>query len=354
MSLEKSTSSARRKNGGSTADTLNREWQRIGRLRDKNERLQETMQTFEQECMAAIRDAEVELTEALAAQTRHIAGFLTRKSMTQWQHLELFNWIRENLTDLAANPFCDHQTVVELAKEIDAIGQKIRDRDAPADRPEPDLDDFDEPNATQDGFDDEAGPDPHAQTQDWVDEEDGFEDTADTAARERRQSLDQLLQGSSIKTLFRQLTRRLHPDREQDPEKKRVRDEQMARATEARDNHDIFTLLTMYEEHVGASPFPLLGADEDKILELLKSQTAELRRQQHAIIHANPFRSFIYDTFYDQKRSVRERKLREHCEQARATAADQAEVTRSIHSIPTLRPYLEQRYDNAAMPYFMF
>ena len=50
---------------------------------------------------------------------------------------------------------------------------------------------------------------------------------------------------------------------------------------------------------------------------------------------------------------MRERKLREHCEQARAAAADQAEVTRSIRSIPTLRPYLEQRYDNAVMPAFM-
>lgn len=63
------------------------------------------MRAFEQECMAAIRPAEVELVEAQIARTRHLAGFLTRKTLAQWQRIELIEWIEDNLRSILANRF---------------------------------------------------------------------------------------------------------------------------------------------------------------------------------------------------------------------------------------------------------
>lgn len=251
--------------------------------------------------------------------------------------------------------------MIELAEHLDAIQAQIRACNAPD---APAASEPDDPAASTDffgdareeeppGADDEPAFDQAQREFEGSDFDDANDGPTGTTEQERRQSLDALLDSQSIKTLFRQLARRLHPDREPDPERKRKRDELMARAAQARDHHDLFTLLSMYQEHVGASPFEALGEDEDKVLELLKSQTAQLREQQREIRYATPFRSFINTEFAGGKRTTRERRLREHCDNLGAEAAELFEVMNSISSIATLRPFLQERYDDAIMSCLM-
>lgn len=356
---QKSLAARQKHKAPTTKDAVNQELDRIRRLREKNARLEDDTRAFEQECVTTIREAEQEVLAAQIAQTHHLAGFLTRKTLAQWQRFELIDWIHDNLRDIASNPFHDPETVFELAKTIDQLRGLALPEEPPEDTIDPsDLfgDDFDdelddefEQNDLDDEDFDSAGSHQGRHDNPGFDPNDAEDAEAEEAERRRRQSLDALLDTRSIKTLFRQLARQLHPDREPDAEKKLERDELMARAAQARDEHDLFTLLSMYQTHVGGSPFELLAEDEDTVLKILKAQSTELRQTQQDILHATPFRSFINEHFAGKTPAARKRKLAEHCKKARATADDYLATTHSIRSIPTLRPYLEQRYDDAVM-----
>lgn len=73
------------------------EWQRVARLRSRNQRLEAEMQAFEQECIEALRPAEERMSAALLEQTRHLSTFATRMTLVQWQRAELIDWIQENV-----------------------------------------------------------------------------------------------------------------------------------------------------------------------------------------------------------------------------------------------------------------
>lgn len=203
---------------------------------------------------------------------------------------------------------------------------RMRDEDDEGFGSEPDDFHFDDEDAKGSAFDDSFFQD----------------DPAEQAQRDRQSALDKVLRGSSINDLFRQLARRLHPDRELDPELKAQRGQQMQELTEARDQQDVFKLLELYEHHIGESPLSALG-DQEAVLELLKAQTARLREEQQEILHRTPLRSHFYQQYHNSNLKRRQQTLKRDREELQQQASEEERITRSITTIATLRPYLEAR-----------
>ncbi|HCR98000.1 MULTISPECIES: hypothetical protein [Halomonas] len=349
MSLITQKQAARtNKKGQSPEQALHREWERIVKLKAGNERLEDDLKTFEKECLEVIGPAEEQAAEAILDQTRHLGTFLSRKSLAQWQRAELMGWIEENLNDLLANPFCDRQVLEEVLQHIvDMDNSRLSPEQRHAYQ-----------NNNEDGMNDgaqyaqEDSEDIDSESFEALEEElfEEFFHQQQEQQQEReqeqegQQSLQAMLGKSSVNMIFRRLARLLHPDRELDADLKQLRGEQMGRATHARDSNDLFTLFSMYEEHVGESPLADLG-DDKKVLKLLKSYSRTLREQRDDIINVTPIRAGFYQHFYDAKPEIRKRKLQEYCKKARDQAKREKEITHSIRSIATLKPHLEERYD---------
>ncbi len=356
---------------------LQREWQRIVNLKKKNERLEQELAEFEQECMDALREDEQQMVDAIVQQSRHLAQFLSRKSLAQWHKIELLEWIQENLVQIASSPFCGNDQHAEITRFIQDLQESLGlDAPEPESGPEnrsngPEHEqnkqqkDQREQSATADMFEDLFADFEQETQEEWKEDNgDGrFEDSedpefwehifedfrreeeeADQVRRDQTRSLQQLLKKSSINTLFRRLARLLHPDREQDESLKAQRHEQMSQLIQAREHNDLFTLFDLYQEHTGEFPLESLSGDSDQVLDLLKAHTQELREQQETLIYADPLRGLFYDRFYDKKPKMRERKLQRYCAELREIIDNERQLTRSIRSIATLKPYLEERY----------
>lgn len=356
------------------AQPLEREWQRIVNLKRKNERLEQELEAFMQQCMDALRHDETEMADALVQQTKHLAGFLSRKSLAQWQKFELLEWIQQNILQVTNSPFCDQAQLIDLGRFIEDLQESLGFGapspipEQPENKPKPGQGRHKrsrQDTATEDMFEDlfadfeqesktesstDAGPD--AGTDDpgyWEQLFEEFireEEEAEQARESNTNGLRQLLKKSSINTLFRRLARVLHPDREQDERRKAHRHEQMSQLLEAREQNDLYTLFSLYEEHMGQSPLESLCEETDEdLLALLKAHTRELREQQETLIYADPLRGLFYDHFYDKKPKTRARKLQQYCQDLRKTIDNERQITRSITSVATLKPYLEARYD---------
>ena len=74
-----------------------------------------------QQCMDALHDDEVEMADAILQQTKHLAGFLSRKSLAQWQKVELLEWIQQNILQVANSPFCDQAQLLDLSNFIEDL-----------------------------------------------------------------------------------------------------------------------------------------------------------------------------------------------------------------------------------------
>lgn len=358
---------------------LQREWQRIVNLKKKNERLEQELTAFEQDCMDTLREDEQQMVDAILQQSRHLSQFLSRKSLAQWQKIELFEWINENLIQAAGSPFCNHSQLEEVSRFLQHLQESLgldapepepetgqgKRRKGPDPRQKQEKKNQREDTATVDMFEDLFA-DFESDTGEQSEEQPGgkaFEDDedpnywehlfdefireeeaeADQARRDQTQSLQQLLKKSSINTLFRRLARLLHPDREQDESLKAQRHDQMSQLIQAREHNDLFTLFNLYQEHTGEFPLESLSGDSDQVLELLKAHTQELREQQETVIYADPVRGRLYDLFYDNKPNMRKRKLQRYLVELRELIANERGITRSIRSIATLKPYLEER-----------
>lgn len=353
---------------------LEREWQRIVNLKKRNERLEQELTAFKQECINALREDEQQMADAILQQSRHLSQFLSRKSLAQWHKIELLEWIHENLTQVASSPFCDADQLAKITHFLQDLQQSLgliipepepgpgsrsngpeqeqkqQRKNQRADSATPDMfedlfADFEhkaeEENESDKLFEDNEDPDFWEHI---FEESRHAEEEANQERRDQTRSLQQLLKKSSINTLFRRLARLLHPDREQDESLKAQRHEQMSELIQAREHNDLFTLFNLYQEHTGEFPLDSLSGDSGQVLDLLKAHTQELREQQETLIYADPLCGQFYDRFYDKNSKMRERKLRQYCTELRGIIANERQITRSIHSIATLKPYLEDRF----------
>jgi len=323
----------------SASSPLQQEWQRVARLRSRNQRLEEEMQAFERDCLDALRPAEERMNAALLEQTRHLSGFVGRKTLAQWQRFELVDWIQENIELLSVSPCIDPVALEALVQEVAVVMEGVLG----ALDPESTMTDAEFEALEREFL--EGDLDGEALDESIFGEDFHQDDARDRALRERQHALDKVLRGSSVNDLFRQLARRLHPDRELDPELKTARGQQMQELTEARDQQDVFKLLELYERHIGESPLSTLG-DQEAVLELLKAQTARLREEQQEILHRTPLRSHFYQHYHGGNPKLRQQKLKRGRDELQHRASEEERITRSITSLATLKPYLAARYDH--------
>ena len=355
---------------------LKSEWERVSRLKKRNEALNQEMGAFIQEVNLQIEDAEKKMADAVYSQTAHLTTFLQRKSLAQWQKMELLAWIDQNLMSLMSSPFSDKQAVQSLIEELHVIAEGFFSNESAKEKPSseksgnaeqgdgrrkskqhkeqtPNEDmfadlfkEFADDDEDDVEMDDGPGENPDSFWEQIFDDFEAFEQEEQSREDQKNKELKNLLNKTSVKAIFRRLAKVLHPDREQDEERKLVLHEQMSELIEARNNNDVFQLLSLYETHTGESPLAAIGDNKQEILTLLKSQVQQLKEEETRIIYDDPTTAHYYEHFYAKTQKTRTQKIKRYCSDLKKMTSQEMKITQSIRSISTLKPYLEERYDN--------
>jgi len=152
------------------------------------------------------------------------------------------------------------------------------------------------------------------------------------------------ISNSVFKRLFRSTVALLHPDREHDPDMREKKHGLMTRLLDARKQGDVMTIIQMHQQYVGDEN-PLSKADEKQLIKALKAQVDELRHERETYSFESPFHRMAFEVFYCPSQGKTDLAFKKHIQQMAKIASEAQALSQSIKSIKTLKPYLEQRYD---------
>lgn len=334
-----------------------REWEKVQDLQKQNQRLEQELNDLAKKVLTGIEPSERAYNDEVYFQTERLLRFLPRKSLALWQREELYHWILENFAHLQQHPFAGHLDLEQLAQDIkdaaiadphlptgdhdEEFDEQAFEQDSSEDSEQEDLLDEDEEEAMDREF-----------FEQFYEEFQSSQDEQRAEDSQQAKALNQLLKSSSINKIFRQIAKVLHPDRELDPEQKKVKHQMMSQLIEAREQGDVPTIFALYAEHVGQSPLAMIDGDLDKVTELLKKQNGKLRLEKEGILQRDPMKAIIYQRFFAKTPKGVSNKIRNHLHEINAATQRQQEISNDINSLRNLKPYLEERHDLRQMASF--
>lgn len=318
----------------------------LERQQNRNHKLATELEALAQRYQHRLQETDRHHLESLQRLAERLIVFFTRKSLSNWQRVELADWIGETLqrigrVDTAAaealqerfrQAAAEHlqMSEAEMDAEAEAMAEAVEeafeelfgagDDDPEADDPQPDLFEDRDSEFFDDDEADWHGPDPEAETR--------------TRA---------LMDGSWTRGLFRRAAQALHPDRETDPEQRRHKQALMQQLLTARDQGDLLTLLQLYAQAADNAELELAEAEMEQACALLEDRLEQLEDEEDEIIHAHPLRALVHELFYNPTRKTREQNFRAWEDGLRTDAETAARLPEELRNLGILKEYLELR-----------
>lgn len=144
--------------------------------------------------------------------------------------------------------------------------------------------------------------------------------------------------------LFRSTAAKLHPDREPDAAIRQVKQSLIGDLLKARKKGDVMTLLALHQEYVGGHE-TRSKADEKQLVVALEHQVNELKTEKEHIAQQSPLHQMAYQRFYSPSKNKVDKAIAKHLAQVSQDKIDIELMAKDIRSLKTLKPWLEQRYD---------
>ena len=380
------------------SSTLSSLWIKIEKHQKRNANfIKKRSKLFDQFKQQA-QPAEQKLAEAITAQAEHLIHFLSKKSLTDKQRNELLGWISDEIDYLATHPFSegidvvdlreqinteltlltesldqavDEESIAELANMLDEMfdGEMQFDREElieliknPAliqehiqrfheKMHEEELTEEDEYNAKLDEeFDAESD-------EDFFDGFD-YQDYRDFSERENRHELgilEKLFKGSQLNKMYKRLAAKLHPDKESDATKKAIKHDLMQQLASARENKDVFTLLTLYHEHIDDDSFNFDAETLAAIEALLSKKVSELNAELKELKSADTPEAIVWEHFHGRSNKITTENIAIHAERLADEVMSINQFIVSTSTLKALKTELNTRIkQRESSPFFNF
>ena len=147
-----------------------------------------------------------------------------------------------------------------------------------------------------------------------------------------------------FKRLFRSTAGQLHPDRESDPILRDEKHALMSQLLEARKHGDVMTIVEMYQKYV-ADDASLSKSDERELITTLKQQIDELACEKEEYSFQSPLHRIAFETFYFPSQRKTDQAFKQHIQRMKQTVSEVESQALNIRTLKTLKPYLEERYE---------
>ena len=342
-------------------------WQQIARLEKKLAAQQEERQMlvarFEQE----VRPLEEAQFESSYRKAEQLLGFYQKKSLNNWQREELHDWLENEFNFLLSHPFrtgldpellyqrFHEQTMSRHSDEELGSEENLEQaREMLGSMFGPDLELSDEqiiagmrdPEIFQTLIKEHLA---RQQEEELAENEDDdedfsfFDDPVDDPIKELlNPNTDISLSG--MKSLYKKLALALHPDREQDVEKKGIRAQQMSQLLTAWEQKDIYTLLNLADQHLDDQQSPLTDQNLLQLLPLLWLKRRELQNQLDGIMD-NDIGSIIYRKFKGRTKRAIEQNFATHIAELKESLRLDAKMLKEVTTLKALKPCLVARWE---------
>ena len=367
------------------SSTLSSLWIKIEKHQKRNANFTKKRNKLFEQFKQEAQPAEQKLADAITAQVEHLIRFLSKKSLTDKQRNELLGWVSDDIDYLATHPFSegidvadlreqinteltllaesvdqtvDEESIAELANMLDEMfdGEMQFGREElialfkdPAllqehiqrfheKMNEEELTEEDEYNAKLDEeFDQEF---------DYFFEDFNYQHYSDFSEREKRHELgilEKLFKGSQLNKMYKRLAAKLHPDKESDATKKAIKHDLMQQLATARENKDVFTLLTLYHEHIDDDSFNFDAETLAAIEALLSKKVSELNAELRELKSADTPEAIVWEHFHGRSNKISTENIAIHTERLEDEVMSINHFIVSTSTLKTLKTELNSR-----------
>lgn len=292
----------------------------------------------------------------LVALSEKLITFAGRKSLSDWYRRELDDWLRDLIERRISPVDCQAAdrlrlgyrqaiarsmdlTVDELDEWCEAKSAHIENEFAEPGRAEQGEDLDDDPwQEDLFGFED-VDPEPEAfETHSETDHPDGIDDEEDEGNVGQA-----VMDGRWAKALFRRAAQALHRDREPDPERRQVKQQQMRELLSARKHGDIMAMLTFYSDSVNGADIVFAEQEMTEICDAFEDQLEALKLEKLGYIPSHPVRHMVFELFYHNTKKGRMRRIQDWQQSLRHEMADLQYLVTYLRNLNCLKSVLEDR-----------
>ena len=331
-------------------------WHKAERARARNARFREDLESLVQRVRFTIQPLELEAAQADKPLLQKLLTLGQRKSLAQWQRAELDSWIQELVYEMQTYGLVDPALLNDMAR-YDAFRLGITLEDDEIAPPAEQLVEIIKREqalheaAEKEWRDSENEPeDPGSNCDDLDFDGFDFDDIGDfdwfTGGAESEPLTHDapVVTNKVVQRLFRSTAAKLHPDREPDAERRKLKQGLMADLLRARKQGDVMRILELHQEYVSESR-EFSKVDEQQLIHALEYNIRELETEKDLIIEQSVIHEVVYQRFYDTSKKKVDENIEEHLAILARDKVNIERMVEEIRSLKTLKPYLEERYD---------
>jgi len=352
-------------------------WSEATTLASDNDKLQADLDALVKRIDSEVFKAERQLGHTIVQVVHRQLDFTERKSLLKWQRATLDEWIDDHLNELQTMGLLDEAMQNRLAtiraaqmgieidpdSELSAVEQlhKLLEDDAAAfglnfedDDDYDDEDDFYNSMYDDDDDDDEHESEAAREFADILRRMfDDVENSSGRAPKSPDPAPDKTLNDEVFKRLFRQTAAALHPDKEPDEHRRNTKHELMAQLLKARKQNDLVTVLKLHEQYAQASS-ELTDTDQVALESVLANYLSQQQTRLKEIVMQSPMHQMAYHEFYHRKPATVTRRIKKHLKKIQKRHESLTDFMAHVKTLKSLKPVLEQRYDEQQERYRWF
>ncbi|MFP9227662.1 hypothetical protein [Pectobacterium cacticida] len=349
-------------------------WATIEKYQRQLVKLQRDQEALYARFQQDVLPLEHQYIQSVYDKTERLLSFADKKSLSKKQREMLFEWIEEELSRLQSYPFNSqldmkpladrfisvasqytpppsNEDIAQFREALDAkfdfssafsddeISEMIRNPDKLQAALEQLSQEWHSRNQQDSAFNAEEDDD----DDDWQESE--YAETDDEESKRAASTDCNLLDTKHITLLYRRIAKALHPDREQDPAEKEKKHHLMTTLSQAKQENDIWTILTLYHQYVDAS-FAFDERTIPAINTLLENRVNALKNALADQKHDPSLPGMVWQEMGGATAKTREKKIAEHQQYLRESMANELAQTQSLRSLTVLKQYLAERYEN--------
>ena len=360
-------------------ETLDKLWAEVNKKQQRNDRYQAKLDAFMVYFKQSVEQLEQEVCRANEQWILQLVSFVPRKSIKGRQHGALLDWIQEELTILESNPFNPVNTDDLRDAFNEAIVTSIKQDPNSSEVSEEQLEHYrielslmlGEKIELSDEELSELIRDPHKamayfesvlrhkMDSDYVGDDEYFHGQESPFFHEESDQHDHshqqhthntnndvataLFSDKQINRLYRQLAKKLHPDRELDPDKKAEKMDLMQQLSHARDVKDPLAIFLLAQQFLPEYQLELNDNLTVQLETILKDKVKQLNADYHELRRGDGLSVIIWQRFGGGTKAAREKGLREYRQALEQDVENLMAKCREIKTVKGLQKHLTAR-----------
>lgn len=360
-------------------ETLDKLWAEVNKKQQRNDRYQAKLESFMVYFKQSVEQLEQEVCRANEQWILQLVSFVPRKSIKGRQHGALLDWIQEELTILESNPFNPVNTDDLRDAFNEAIVTSIKQDPNSSEVSEEQLEHYrielslmlGEKIELSDEELSELIRDPHKamayfesvlrhkMDSDYVGDDEYFHGQESPFFHEESDQHDHsyqqhthntnsdvataLFNDKQMNRLYRQLAKKLHPDRELNSDKKAEKMDLMQQLSHARDVKDPLTILLFAQQFLPEYQLELNENLTVQLESILRDKVKQLNADYHELRRGDGLSVIIWQRFGGGTKAAREKGLREYRQALEQDVEILMAKCREIKTVKGLQKHLKAR-----------